>query len=113
LNVFYLNPDIDPRPMGLGALGVGQERQLLPGFDQPSGTWRHILVAEGVSSRTRRWNPTLNVGIEATLTAHEVGPLHDHVRMRDDALWTLDTFLERNGERLRKRLTEMTLPAAE
>lgn len=112
LNVFYLNPEIDARPMGLGALGVGQERQLLPGFNQPPGPWRHILVAEGVSSRTRRWNPTLNVGIEATLTAHEVGPLHKGVKMRDDTLWTLDVFLDKNGDRLRKRLEEMTLPAA-
>lgn len=57
LNVFYLNPDIDPRPMGLGALGAGQERQLLPTSRctmTHSGlltrSWRGIVTDCGVDS---------------------------------------------------------------
>ncbi|MGH2437734.1 MAG: hypothetical protein ACRDFA_12190 [bacterium] len=112
LNVFYLGLDGGHSPIGLGALGVGQERPLPSGLNQPIAVWRHILVAEGVSSRTRRWNPTLNVGIATALTAHEIGPLHDAVKMGDDAHWTLEMFLAKNGDRLRQRLTEVTLPAA-
>jgi hypothetical protein len=110
LNVFYIGTRGDT-PMGLGALGVGQERRIPHGMDQPTDAWRHVLIAEGVSSRTRRWNPTLNVGIATALTAHEIGPLHDGVKMGDDVHWTLDMLLERNGDRLWHRLAEMTLPA--
>jgi hypothetical protein len=112
LNVYYLNPAIDHRPMGLGALGVGQERQMLPGFGEPSGVWRHVLVAEGVAPRTRRWNPTVNVGIDTNLTAHEIGPLHQPLTMGDDTHWTLDVFLEKNREKLLARLAEVPLPAS-
>jgi hypothetical protein len=54
----------------------------------------------------------LNVGIGTALTAHEVGPLHEGVRMRDDQHWTLDIFLEKNGPRLRERLAAIRFPAA-
>jgi hypothetical protein len=112
LNVFYLASDPGAEPIGLGSLGVGQERQLPHGLSEPTDNWRHILVAEGLSSRTRRWNPMLNVGIGTALTAHEVGPLHEGVRMRDDEHWTLETFLEKNGTRLRARLSAIRFPAA-
>jgi hypothetical protein len=47
-------------PVSIGSIAAGEKRILPPHLVGPPAQ-SHILIAEGVRSRTRRWNPTLNV----------------------------------------------------
>lgn len=58
VNVFVLSGGPDsPKWESLGALSAGDERELA---GIPMGAPGHVLLAEGVRTRTRRWNPTFN-----------------------------------------------------
>ena len=62
LNVFFIGFDPDGRVVTnrpLGALGAGQQRDL-PAIIRFEIGDRYIVLAEGVRTRTRQWNATLN-----------------------------------------------------
>jgi hypothetical protein len=66
VNVFEVNPDL-PGWRSFGGIGAGAQRpvpaDLAEKLTNPGNKHRfkHILIAEGPRTRTRRWNPTLNL----------------------------------------------------
>ena len=108
LNVYILVPG-QTQPGTLGGLGVNEERQLtgwvqnhVHGAPQP---WSHVLIAEGIRTRTRRWNPTLNAGLVAIrLVAHDLFDPDPASQMWDDRDMSIDGYVEQQGETLRVAL---------
>lgn len=102
LNVYWLpSSSHDTKALPLGGLGVGEERPLpdVAVIDIAEGSyWSHMLIAEGIRTRTRRWSATLNCGFCFTNAPIVVHDLFDHgpgSHMWDDRHLTVDEYLHR------------------
>lgn len=62
VNVYVVAPSQGgkPRQEVLGAIGSGEVVKIRGNAEQLIRTRGHVLIAEGVPTRTRRWNPSLN-----------------------------------------------------
>jgi hypothetical protein len=116
VNVFEIDPH-SGRWRSLGGLAAGAERPIphwlhgeLNASDERK-RWESIILAEGASSRTRRWNPTLNLlcsdGSVVHLFAYPHGD-HDtrEISMAESQL-DLEAYLKANVPLLRKQLTSV------
>lgn len=92
----------------LGALAPGGERVLL---ESPGRENRYVIVAEGVKTRTRRWNPTLHLVLPDGRVMHKLKyvtgdnadassleaemEIYEYVNTQHEAFWReLNAFFE-------------------
>jgi hypothetical protein len=107
VNVYCLlgtDPKV-PSLWALGALAPGAERVLhkdVP-FDEP-----HVVIAEGVHTRTRRWNPTLNAAGAAGGYVHRLwlhdGEANNGAVLQDDLAEKIEDYANRNWPALLRDL---------
>jgi hypothetical protein len=109
VNVYCLTGDDlkHPNIWSLGALAAQHERVLDPEspFDEP-----HIIVAEGLHTRTRRWNPTLNTpgaagGFVHTLFYPAADDNADDIRRETNE--PFDDYAERHWAQFHAALTRL------
>lgn len=109
LNVFLVMHIDTPTaaPIALGALGAHEQRSIDYGH---SGEFRYVIVAEGLATRTRRWNATLNLGTRRHHVVHGLVDLGAQRAMGDDQHQTLDEFLDQNRRLIIKQLNALEEP---
>ena len=109
LNVFFFRVAADGtqtnRP--LGALGAGQQRDLPADIQFPVGD-RHIVLAEGVRTRTRQWNATLNGISRGRELMHQLAtlpevPLAEQLRTTE----TIEEFVNEHLDDLNQQLERL------
>jgi hypothetical protein len=111
VNVFLLCAPFDGW-RSLGGLGAGETREI-PGDLQadwvanPDGNCAHILLAEGVPSRTRRWNPSFNCRTSGMTIVHSLyypDSEPDPERIRREAVSGIEQYAEENQTMLVREL---------
>ena len=110
LNVFLL-VDVSLQSAAtipLGALGAHEQRSVPYG---QGGEFRHVMIAEGLSTRTRRWNATLNLGLRGSgEVVHGLFDLGPGRTMGDDEHQTLEEFVDKNRRGMTEQLNALHEP---
>jgi hypothetical protein len=112
--------DVTPPKHGwrsLGGLAAGAERPVPPWLQAEltdtgnKGRFQHIIIAEGPRSRTRRWNPTLNLlrtdGTVIHLFTYPQGENDSPAISKAESRMELDAYLEKNVSLLAERFVSM------
>lgn len=113
LNVFYMVDVSKPlaAAIPLGAIGPGEQRELTEFGLRFDDAWRHVLIAEGIRGRTRRWNATLNVGSERYSSAvHAIFDVGKDAKPGDDEHMTLEDFVTKHRAQLVVQLEAIQPP---
>ncbi len=87
VNVYVLAPSQgggQPRREVLGAVGSGEVVRIRGNAEQLIRTPGHVLIAEGIPTRTRRWNPSLNWQVQAGFEHRLAYPTEETIEVRDE-----------------------------
>ncbi|HLG57931.1 MAG TPA: hypothetical protein VI485_21475 [Vicinamibacterales bacterium] len=107
INVYVLGADRGGRPRRevLGALGSGEVIRVRGNAEQLLRTPGHVLIAEGVPTRTRRWNPSLNWQRQGGFEHRLVYPTNETIEgaRRENEL-SIDQYLEIHQQSLLQML---------
>jgi hypothetical protein len=110
LNVFLMLDVTFPSAavVPLGALGTHEERPVDYGHN---GEFRYVIIAEGLPTRTRRWNATLNLGVRGSnQVVHGLVDLGTNRTMGDDEHQTLDQFIDQHRQLMAEQLYKLDAP---
>jgi hypothetical protein len=114
VNVYAIFPgeDDDHETCILGSLAAGAERVLRDGEDEQfakadrQGLRAHVVLAEGVYTRTAQWNPTLNSANEWASISHDVAVADGGRTILEKR--SLADYLQLNWDTLRKQLVKFS-----
>jgi hypothetical protein len=115
INLWYVDtssPDAPWRPRSLGALGPGGRRLLNRDLEKPlcdgGGICKHLLIAEGIPTRTTRWTVTIN----ARTTQAGGDMRHDLAVLASAGQSSVADLLVAEDAKLREQVASMKVAAA-